>query len=126
MISGVGVDLVEIKRMDVLLQRYGERFIRRVLCTSEIDSFRKSARPARFLAQCFAAKEAVSKALGTGLRTPVSLQQIHVDRDNYGKPVLRFLGDLQPWIRQRGITGSHLSLSDEAGLSCAVVVLERQ
>ncbi len=126
MISGVGVDLVEIQRIDALLRRYGERFARRVLCQLELDLFKLSSRPARFVASCFAAKEAFAKALGTGLRHPVTLRAIRVDRDALGKPVLQFHHDLEQWLADRGVGGAHLSLTDEAGMACAMVVLEKR
>jgi holo-[acyl-carrier protein] synthase len=126
MIFGVGVDLVEIKRVDKMWRRYGERFLQRVLSSSEIDRFRHAARPVRFVASCFAAKEALSKAIGTGLRHPVSLREIQVDRDERGKPTLTVGDELRQWMSARGIGQAHLSLTDEAGMACAMVVLERK
>ena len=73
MIAGLGVDLVDITRVDRLLRQYGDQFARRVLAVEERAAYAGSARPVWFLANRFAAKEALSKALGTGLRYPVTL-----------------------------------------------------
>jgi holo-[acyl-carrier protein] synthase len=126
MIFGIGVDLVEIERVHQVFSRYGERFLQRVLCAEEIEDFRRSSKPARFLASAFAAKEALSKAVGTGIRHPVTWRAINVRRDDLGKPILKMEEQLQRWMDERGIGASHLSLTDERGMACAMVVVERQ
>ena len=81
MIFGIGVDIVEVPRVKRLLERYGERFAARTLAPAEWDGFRASVHPALYLAGRFAAKEAFSKAMGTGLRHPVALTRIGVSHD---------------------------------------------
>ena len=125
MIYGIGTDLVDPARIVSSLERYGERFARRVLADSEWPDYLKHAKPAVFLAKRFAAKEAFSKALGTGLRAPVMFQNIAVQHDAQGKPYFEFDQELSDWIGQRGIIGSHLSISDELALASAFVVLEK-
>lgn len=125
MIYGIGTDLVEPERVARLLDKYGERFARRILTPDELPAFRKSAKPVLFLANRFAAKEAFSKALGTGLRYPVSLHAITVVQDQLGKPSLVFHPELAELVRNRGIVNHHLTISDEQSLACAVVILER-
>jgi holo-[acyl-carrier protein] synthase len=78
-----------------------------------------------FLANRFAAKEAFSKAMGTGFRYPVTLQSISVIQNSAGKPSLAFSDDLGEVVRLNGITGHHLTISDESNLACACVVLEK-
>lgn len=124
MIIGIGVDLVERQRVARLIDRYGERFARRVLTALEWPRYAKSAKPELFLANRFAAKEAFSKAMGTGFRTPVTLQKISVVQDRLGKPSLSFHQDLQTLLQARGVQCHHLTLSDEAGMACALVILE--
>lgn len=124
MIYGVGVDLVEPQRVARLLDRYGERFARRVLAPGEWPQYSKSPKPALFLANHFAAKEAFSKALGTGFRGFVTLQRISVVQDRLGKPSFAFHRELEALLRERGVRRHHLSLSDEASMACAFVVLE--
>lgn len=124
MIYGIGTDLVEISRIERLLEQYGERFARRVLAGDEWPAYINSSKPAMFLAGRFAAKEAFSKAMGTGFRHPVSLGNISVVHDHLGKPYFSFHPELETLIKSEGIISHHLSISNEATLVCAFVVLE--
>ena len=126
MILGIGADVVEVARVARLLERYGERFARRVLAPSELEGFRASPNRQVFLASRFAAKEAFAKALGTGLRAPVLLTSISVTHDASGRPLLRLAADLQALSDERGVSGHHITLSHERSIACAVVVLEAQ
>ncbi|MCX8016835.1 MAG: holo-ACP synthase [Rhodocyclaceae bacterium] len=124
MIHGVGVDLVAIARLARLWQRHGERALEKLLAPAERAECSAYADPARFLAKRFAAKEALAKALGTGLRAPVLLTAIAVTHDAWGKPAFAFEAQLAAWIARRGLN-CHLSLSDEADHALAFVVVER-
>jgi holo-[acyl-carrier protein] synthase len=124
MIVGIGVDLVEVGRIERLMREYGDRFAERILAPPEREAFKASGRPNWFLANRFAAKEALSKALGTGLRHPVTLHAISVASDDIGKPAFAFHGPLPAYLAGRNIGRHHLSLSHEKGLACAMVVLE--
>jgi holo-[acyl-carrier protein] synthase len=124
MIYGVGTDLVEIARVRQMLERYGERFARRLLGPSEWGDFQRAGNKAQHLAGRFAAKEAFAKALGTGLRYPVSLSNINVANDALGKPVLLFEPKLAALVQSHGVTSYHLSVSHERSVACAFVVLE--
>lgn len=125
MIYGIGTDIVEPSRIARLLEKYGQRFARKLLTNSEWPEFENSGKPAMFLAKRFAAKEAFSKAMGTGFRHPVSLNHIRVIHDNMGKPYYDFHPELEIMIRKKGIISYHLSMSDEINLACAFVVLEK-
>jgi holo-[acyl-carrier protein] synthase len=125
MIVGIGIDIVDVSRIDRLLREYGDQFAQRVLATAERPAFAASSRPVWFLASRFAAKEALSKALGTGLRYPVTLHAISVSSDGVGKPAFGFHGPLPDYLASRGVARHHLSLSHEKGIACAVVVLEQ-
>lgn len=125
MIFGIGTDIVSIQRVSDNLARYGERFAERILSAAELDRFRASARPANFLAKRFAAKEAVAKALGTGIRDGLSLRDISVENDPLGKPELVFSQRAQEKLRLSGIGNTHVSLADEQGYAIAFVTLER-
>src|SRR5882672_5351191 len=98
MIVGVGVDIVDMSRMERLLGEYGDQFARRILAPAERPAFEASTRPVWFLANRFAAKEALSKALGTGLRYPVTLHAISVSSDVIGKPTLGFHGPMPAYL----------------------------
>jgi holo-[acyl-carrier protein] synthase len=124
MIYGIGTDIVAVARMEGLLARYGEHFARRILRASEWDEYATSHTPGRFLAKRFAAKEALAKAVGTGLRYPVRLTHIAVGHDALGKPMLQFSSELEQFLTDRGIGPRHLSISDEKEVVSAFVVLE--
>lgn len=125
MIYGIGIDVVEPHRVSRLLDRYGERFARRVLTVKERAGYARTVNRVLFVANRFAAKEAFSKAMGTGFRYPVKLQCISVVQDRRGKPGFEFHPRLQEMVEREGIKGHHLTISDEKSLACACVVLEK-
>ena len=124
MILGIGTDIAALARIESLHLRYGERFARRILSETEMTEFFKHAHPARLLMKRFAAKEALAKALGTGLRHPVSMTQMTVTHDELGKPGFVFSLQLLDYIEQFGISRHHLSISDERDMAVAFVILE--
>lgn len=124
MIFGIGTDIIEVKRIAHSFERYGDRFARRILAEDEWQAFEESKTKARFLAKRFAAKEAFSKALGTGIRPPVTFQTISITHDVLGKPMLAFEHDLTEYMAAQHIKCHHLSISDERELAVAFVVLE--
>jgi holo-[acyl-carrier protein] synthase len=125
MILGIGTDLLDAERIRSGLARFGDAYAERILAPAEQAGYQSSRDPARFLAKSFAAKEAFSKAAGTGLRAPVSLQNLAVLRDVLGKPHFECAPELAAWLTARGVTGHHVSLSDEGDLVLAFVVLEQ-
>ncbi len=125
MIFGIGTDVVEVRRVARIHERYGERFPRRILMPEELALFARARDPVRFLAMRFAAKEAIVKALGTGFAHGVWVRDVGFVPDRRGKPLVRFSarGDA---VRQRlGAGEGFVSLTDEAGLVVAFAVLER-
>lgn len=124
MIFGIGTDIVEVARIEASINEFGEAFARRILAESELSSYMQSHIKPRFLAKRFAAKEAFSKALGTGLRAPATFQNIAVSHDDLGKPILIFAAELQLFLQAKNITQTHISISDEKNLAAAFVVLE--
>jgi holo-[acyl-carrier protein] synthase len=125
MIFGVGIDMAEIQRFTDAFNRYGDRFPGRILSALEMLEFPRARNPGRYLAMRFAAKEATSKALGTGFKQGVAPRQIGVVHVPGGKPSLEVTGQAAALFADHGICSSHLSLSDEAGIAVAFVVLER-
>lgn len=123
MIYGIGTDIVAVKRLQGMWERHGDKALKRMLAPQEMTDFTKAVNKGRFLAKRFAAKEAFSKALGTGIRSPVVLSAIAVSHDELGKPILDFCGQLAEMIKNQGLT-AHLSLSDEADYAIAYVILE--
>lgn len=124
MILGTGTDLIDIRRIERALARFGQRFAQRVLVDDEYQRFCAHAKPAHYLAKRFAAKEAFSKAMGTGIHFPVNWHNVSVANERSGKPYLKFSKPLAALLEQRGISRAHLSLSDEVEMACAFVVLE--
>jgi len=124
MIFGLGTDVVEIARITAALERHGERFARRILCPPELQRFATHRLKANYLAKRFAAKEAFTKALGTGIKAPANWHGVWVRNLPSGKPVLEFSPALQKYLEGKKITATHVSLSDEKGVAFATVVLE--
>jgi holo-[acyl-carrier protein] synthase len=124
MIYGIGVDLVDVERMDRVLKRWGERFILRVFTSGEQRTCSSRSFPASAFAMRFAAKEAFSKALGLGMTKGVRWRDIEVFHFPGGKPGLRLHGKSQEICRRERIAGLHVSLADEGGYAAAMVVLE--
>jgi len=124
LIFGVGTDVVEISRIEAALKRHGERFALRILCQPELERFKRHRLPANYLAKRFAAKEAFTKALGTGIKSPANWHGVWVRNLASGKPVLEFSEALQKLLKTKGVTSAHVSLSDEKGVAFATVILE--
>ncbi|MCX7146718.1 MAG: holo-ACP synthase [Sulfuritalea sp.] len=123
MIFGIGTDIVAVARMADYWQRHGERGLEKMLAPQEREACRSSNDPARFLAKRFAAKEALGKAFGTGIRTPLLLPDIAINHDELGKPAFGFGPTLAAHLAERGLT-AHLSISDEQDYAVAFVILE--
>ncbi len=124
MIFGIGTDIVSYSRIHALHERYGSRFAQRILSPVEFLEYGAHADPARLLMKRFAAKEALSKASGSGMRYPVTLQRISVAHDVLGKPTLVFDEELNAHFGRLGVSRHHLSISDERDVAVAFVVLE--
>ncbi len=124
MIVGVGLDIARIERIKAALDRFGQRFLDRIYTPWERDFCARRGDPIRAYAMRFAAKEAFSKAVGLGMRG-VAWREIEVRHHPSGQPYLVLYGRALKVIERLGVKRHHLSLTDEAGLAAAVVVLER-
>ncbi len=123
MIFGIGTDIVRVARMDKNIARYGERFAQRILSDDELGEFTRAQSQGRFLAKRFAAKEAASKALGSGFRDGLSLKNIAVGHDAQGKPLLTWNGKALELLARFGIGEGFISIADEDEYAIAHVVL---
>ena len=123
-VFGIGTDIAQISRIAAVFERYGEHFALRMLTPAELEVFHHRKDPARFLARRFAAKEAFSKALGTGLRMPVSLHTVGVSNNAGRRPVLHFLPPLAAYMRAKRLT-AHISISDEVDYAVAFALVEQ-
>ena len=122
-VKGIGNDLVEISRVSKSLERHGERFARRILAPSEFEKFLEAKQPDNFLAKRFAAKEAVSKALGTGIAQGISWHDIELAHADSGQPCVVLHRKAKLRLTELNAETALISLSDEAGLVSAFAVL---
>ena len=124
MIFGIGTDIVEVKRIRNLDSL--EKFADKILSLNELEVFKSQTdeKQVTFLAKQFAAKEAVSKALGTGIGKDIRFNQIEILRNSDGKPYLNHDGMITTIFNDLGITKTHVSLSDEKKYALAFVILE--
>ncbi len=128
MIYGVGTDVCDVRRIAATLARRGERFAEKVLGPHEIEVFRMrrakvEARGVSYLATRFSAKEAFSKAIGMGMRTPMNWRDCEVVKAASGKPQIRLHGALAEWFEARGLQ-AHVSVTDETDYAASFVVVE--
>jgi holo-[acyl-carrier protein] synthase len=126
MIFGIGTDILRVDRVKSVYDRFGVRFVERLLLPEERQLFSHSKNPVRFLAMRFAAKEAIVKAMGTGFSNGMWIRDSGVMPDKFGRPEIIFSTRGQKKCTELGIAGGHLTLTDEAGLVVAVAVLEKQ
>lgn len=124
MIFGIGTDIVEMSRMEATWKRFGEHFAQRILMDEEMELFRKTRQPARFLAMRFAGKEAAVKAMGTGFAHGVWLRDVGITSNKWGRPLIIWSERGRKVCDELGIGKGHVSLTDDAGLVLAFAVVE--
>jgi holo-[acyl-carrier protein] synthase len=125
MILGTGIDIIEVSRIGAAIKRHGERFSQRFLLPAELDYCLTHRDPTPFIAARFAAKEAVSKAFGTGIGAALGWLDIEVKRKQSGEPFVRLHGKGGELFAKREATHLHLSLSHTAHYATAVAILEQ-
>jgi len=128
MIYGIGTDICDVRRIRARLDRHGERFAHKILSDAELVQWRaRSARwperGVRFLATRFSAKEAFSKAIGLGMRMPMSWRLCEVGKLPSGKPTIVLHGGLKDWFEARSLT-AHVSVTDETDYAASFCVVE--
>jgi holo-[acyl-carrier protein] synthase len=130
MIHGIGTDICDVRRIRESLQRHGERFAKRVLSEGELAvwkarSARWPERGLRYLATRFSAKEAFSKAVGLGLRMPMTWRLCEIANLPSGKPVIVLHGGLKEWFEAQGLV-AHVTVTDESDYAASFVVVEKK
>lgn len=129
MIYGIGTDICDIRRIRASLEKHGERFVRKVLSDNELNTYRvRSARwperGVRYVATRFSAKEAFSKAIGLGMRMPMTWRLCEVAKLPSGQPTIVLHGVLKEWFEDKGLT-AHVSVSDESDYATSYVIVEK-
>jgi holo-[acyl-carrier protein] synthase len=127
-IVGIGNDICDVRRIEAAWQRHGERFVQRVLGETEQRvwqqrSQRWPGRGVRYLATRFSAKEAFSKAVGLGMRMPMTWRDCEILNHPSGQPYVRLSGELKTWFEAQGWR-AHVTVSDETDYATSVVVVE--
>jgi holo-[acyl-carrier protein] synthase len=125
MILGTGIDIIEVARIKASYEKFGDRFLKRILGPGEIAYCLSHQQPAPFLAARFAAKEAISKAFGTGIGKHLSWQDVEVGRRDSGEPFVILHAGASKLLQQRGGRTVHLSLSHTEFYAAAVAILEQ-
>ncbi len=130
MIFGIGTDICDIRRIQATFERQGERFVRKVLGDAELAvwqnrSARWPQRGLRFLATRFSAKEAFSKAIGLGMRMPMTWRHCEITNLPSGQPVIVLHGELKTWFDAQGLR-AHVTVTDETDYAASFVVVERE
>jgi holo-[acyl-carrier-protein] synthase len=128
MIYGIGTDICDIRRIRASLDKHGERFAQKVLSDNELNTYRARRerwpeRGVRYVATRFSAKEAFSKAIGLGMRMPMTWRLCEVAKLPSGQPTLVLHGVLKAWFEAKGLS-AHVSVSDESDYATSYVVVE--
>ena len=123
-ILGLGTDIVEISRIEAVVERSGEKLAQRILSPAEWQHYQQHQQPIRFLAKRFAVKEAAAKAFGTGIRNGLAFNQFEVVNDSLGKPMLRLHQRAAELAAELGVKSLHVTLADERRYACATVIIE--
>ena len=124
MIFGVGTDVLELSRIQATYDRFGDHFVQRILMEEELQLFRRSKQPVRFLAMRFAGKEATVKAMGTGFAHGIWMRDVGITSNEWGRPIVIWSERGQRVCDRLGIGTGHVSLTDDAGLVIAFAVVE--
>ena len=128
-IFGIGTDIINIKRMEKSIKKNGDNFINNVFSKNEILYCKKNKNPFPFYAKRFAAKEALSKALGTGIRKGINFKNIEIINDHFGKPSIELKGTTAAFLKKKIKAKKysiHLSLSDDMPWAQATVIISYQ
>ena len=123
-IFGIGTDIVSLERVERSYQRHGNKFAERILSAVELEVYSEKNNKVTYLAKRFAAKEAISKALGTGMRKGIDFKQLSIVTNQLGKPEVVLQGKAQEWAQKSEITKVHLSISDERDAALAFAIAE--
>jgi holo-[acyl-carrier protein] synthase len=129
MIYGIGTDVCDVRRIRTSLERHGERFAQKILSEGELTVWQQRTarwpeRGLRYLATRFSAKESFSKAIGLGMRMPMSWRLCEIAKEQSGKPCIVLHGELKTWFDAQGLT-AHITVTDETDYAASFCVVEK-
>ncbi len=129
MIYGIGTDICDVRRIKASVERHGERFAKKILSDGEMETFNERGarwpdRGVSYLATRFSAKEAFSKAIGMGMRMPMTWRSCEIAKEASGKPCIVLHGELKAWFEARQLS-VHVSVTDETDYAASFVVVEQ-
>ena len=129
MIYGIGTDICDVRRIRASLERHGDRFAEKVLSEAELQTWRRRGarwpeRGVRYLATRFSAKESFSKAIGLGMRMPMTWRLCEIGNLDSGQPVITLHGELKTWFEARRLS-AHVTVTDETDYTASFVVVEQ-
>jgi holo-[acyl-carrier protein] synthase len=129
MIYGIGTDVCDVRRIRTSLERHGERFAQKILSEGELAVWKQRStrwpeRGLRYLATRFSAKESFSKAIGLGMRMPMSWRLCEIAKEASGKPIIVLHGELKTWFEAQGLT-AHITVTDETDYAASFCVVEK-
>ncbi len=127
MIIGIGSDILDIRRLEKVVQKHPEQLAKKILSEEELTQWQTlpANKSVNFLAKRWSAKEAFAKACGTGIRTPVLWKNITLTKDKLGKPLIKTHNELTDWLNERHANHIHISLSDDKPYCVAFVIIEQ-
>ncbi|WP_343182681.1 holo-ACP synthase [Buchnera aphidicola] len=124
-IIGIGIDILQKKRIKKIFNKFKKKFVIKILSNYELNQFFQEKEKINFLAKRFSIKESISKAIGTGIRKEIKFKNIELHHNKYGKPIIIFLNETKKIIKILKIKFTHISITDEKKYVCTVVILER-
>ena len=124
MVVGLGVDIIQNNRIESIVDKWGDKFLKKIFTDYELNFIKKHKQKMQRYASNFAAKEAVVKALGTGFRSGIRFRNIELKRDSLGKPFIELAGSTKAFADNRGVNKIHTTISHEKEYSVAVVIFE--
>ena len=124
MVVGLGIDIIQNNRIETIIQKWGDKFLKKIFTDNELKLINKHQEKIQRYASNFAAKEAAVKALGTGFRNGIRFRNIELKRDSFGKPFIELAGSTKTFADNRGVNKIHTTISHEKEYSVAVVIFE--
>ncbi|CAL4320511.1 holo-ACP synthase [Buchnera aphidicola] len=125
-IIGLGIDILKIKRIKNIVNKFGHKFSKKILSKKELKKLLTIKKKTNFIAKKFSVKESISKALGTGFRNKIKFTSFEILHDKLGKPYVKLLNKAKIFAFQLNLKSIHISITDEKKYICSVAILEKK